>query len=241
MAVSMVLPLVFASPVPASEVSIEQFPKTVAVGQTANIAVTWKDFPGDQNYILRVQLQDSGADPPIFIFNDFEIVKPEGRLDVNLAVPYSVTASKSAKFVAAFISRTKGWDDVLTTADTGNVVEIVSDFSFKIDEYPSMVVAGETVKVKITWKGIRVSEKDYKLIVQLENWQANPQFAYVTRIEGFGPEGKAEANIKVPAHLPATKNCRFVAAFISREKNWQDMFTMTATPNEVEVVKFKPL
>lgn len=224
----------------AVDVAIEQYPKTVAAGQAANLRISWSGHKVNDEYMMRVQLQDSESVPPIFVFNDYGIDKSEGTAEITLKIPLTVTASKSAKFVAAFISRTKIWDDILYTADTGSVVEIVSDFKFALYGYPTLVNRGETVKIKVGWKGIK-ADKRYKLIVQLENWQVKPGFAYVARIDDFGPEGEAEVAIKVPESAPEAKACRFVAAFISKEKNWQDAYAITATPGEVDIVKHKPL
>ncbi len=224
----------------AVDITIDQYPKTVAAGQAANLRISWSGHTLNDEYIMRVQLQDSEAVPPIFVFNDYGIDKSEGTAEIALKIPLNVTASKSAKFVAAFISKTKIWDDILYTADTGSAVEIVSDFKFALHEYPTLVSRGEIVKVKVGWKGIK-ADKRYKLIVQLENWQVKPGFAYVSRIDDFGPEGEAELTIKVPESAPEAKACRFVAAFISKEKNWQDAYAITATPGEVDIVKHKPL
>jgi hypothetical protein len=190
---------------------------------------------------MRVQLQDSEVVPPVFVFNDFEVDKSGGQMEIPLKIPFTVTASKSAKFVAAFISKAKAWDDVLVTTYTGSIVEIASDFKFTLDKYPRLICRGETVKVKVSWKGIRAARNDYKLIVQLENWQLKPGFAYMARIDDFGTEGESEVGIKVPESAPDVRYCRFVAAFISKEKNWQDAYAITATPNEVDIVKYKPL
>jgi len=230
----------FSRPSHGAQVNIDQFPKTVSTGQNANIVVSWNDFPVSKDYMLRVQLQDSEVSPPIFVFQDFDITKPEGKLEVSLPIPLTVTASNSAKFVAAFLSKTKIWDDVLTTTDSGTLVSIVSDFKFTIDEYPTFVVKGETVNVKVSWKGVKPG-KGYKLIVQLENWQTKPGFAYVTTVVDFGAEGEKTISIKVPDSAPVVGKCRFVAAFISREKNWNDLFAMTTTPYDVEIVKHKPI
>ena len=227
-------------PCQGTEINIDRFPKAVSAGQNADLVVTWKEFSGEKEYILRVQLQDGEANPPIFVFQDLEITKPEGQLEITLPIPLTVTASESAKFVAAFISRTKVWDDVLISTDTGNVITILSDFKFTIDEYPRLVWKGETAQLKISWKGVKAS-RDYKLIVQLENWQIKPGFAYVVRIDDFGTEGERTVNIKVPDFSPEVKNCRFVAAFISKVKNWEDLFAITSTPYDVEIVKYKPL
>lgn len=223
-----------------AEIHIDWFPQTVAAGQSANLKISWKNFTVDNAYVMRVQLQDSETVPPVFVFNDLEVDKSDGQTEIALKIPFTVTSSTSAKFVAAFISKAKAWDDVLTTADTGSTVMIVSDFKFTLDEYPRLVCRGETVKVKVSWKGIK-AVKGYKLIVQLENWQIQPGFAYMARIDDFGTEGESEVSIKVPKSAPDVKYCRFVAAFISKEKNWQDAYAITATPNEVDIVKHKPL
>lgn len=221
-----------------TEISILEYPKIVSQGQQAKIKVAWKDFPTEKDYILRCQLEDQDSAFPIYIFQDVSILKQTGEMSVTLSVPPTTTSTKTAKFIAAFISKTKGWEETLTAAETAKDIEIMSDFKFAILEYPTLVNKGSVVKVRISWANV-MAGKDYKLIVQLENWGEKPGFAYVTNIENFKPTDEMVVTIKVPPEARLSKNCRFVAAFVSKKRLWSDVFAVVSTPNEVEITKYK--
>lgn len=221
-----------------AEINILEYPKMVNQGQEVKIKVAWKDFPTDKDYILRCQLEDQDSPFPIFIFQDVSVLQSKGEMSVTLPVPPTITATKTAKFIAAFISKTKGWDDTLATAETDKNIVIISDFKFAILEYPTLVNKGSVAKIKISWANV-MAGKDYKLIVQLENWGEKPGFAYITNIENFKPTDEMVVTIKVPPEAKPSKNCRFVAAFISKKKFWKNVFAVVSTPSEVEISKYK--
>ncbi len=221
-----------------TEINILEYPKIVSQGQQIKIKVAWENFPADKDYILRCQLEDQNSAFPIYIYQDVSILQQKGEMSVTLSVPPTITATKTAKFIVAFISNTKGWDETLTAAETAKDIEIVSDFKFAILEYPTLVNKGSAVKVKISWANV-MAGKDYKLIVQLENWGEKPGFAYVASIENFKPTDEMVVTIKVPPEAKPSKNCRFVAAFVSKKRSWSDVFAVVSTPNDVEITKYK--
>lgn len=221
-----------------TEIKILEYPKMVSQGQQVKVKISWKDFPVEKDYILRCQLEDKDSSFPIYIFQDISILQRTGEMSVTLSVPPTTTSTKTAKFIAAFISKAKGWDETLTTAETEKNIEIVSDFKFAILEYPTLVNKGSVAKVRISWTNVTAG-KDYKLIVQLENWGEKPGFAYVTNIADFKPTDEMTISIKIPPEAKPSKNCRFVAAFISKKKFWNDVFAVLSTPSDVEITKYK--
>lgn len=227
-----------AQPGFATEIKITEYPLIVKEGQQIKVKVSWKDFPTDKDYLLRCQLEDKESQFPIYIFQNVSILQQTGEMYVTLSIPSTVMATKTARFVAAFISNTKGWDDTLIAAETEGNIEIISDFKFVIVEYPTLVNKGSVAKIKVAWANVKAS-KNYKLVVQLENWAEKPGFAYVTEIENFKSADEMVIEVKIPPQAKPSKNCRFVAAFISKKKFWDDVFAVTSTPNEVEITKYK--
>lgn len=222
----------------ATEINILEYPKIVSQGQQVKVKISWKDFPVEKNYVLRCQLEDKDSSFPIYIFQDISILQRSGEMSVTLSVPQTTTSTKTAKFIAAFISKAKGWDDTLTVAETEKNIEIISGFKFAVLEYPTLVNRGSVAKVKISWANVTAG-KDYKLIIQLENWGEKPGFAYVTNIEDFKPTDEITVSIKIPPEAKPSKNCRFVAAFISKKKFWNDVFAVVSAPSDVEITKYK--
>ncbi len=90
-----------------AEIKILEYPKIVNQGQQVKIKVAWKDFPTDKDYILRCQLEDQDSPFPIFIFQDVSVLQSKGEMSVTLPVPPTIMATKTAKFIVAFISNTK--------------------------------------------------------------------------------------------------------------------------------------
>jgi hypothetical protein len=217
-----------------AEVKILEYPTKVSAGETIKVKVSWKNVPTDKDYILRTQLEDWEAKPPVCVVKDTSITMANGENVVTLTIPKAIGATNTAKFVAAFISKTKNWDDTLISTGTENNVALSSDFKLEIVDFPTSVTKGSTAKVKVAWKGI-TDGKGYKLIVQLENWKATPGFAYVTTVEDFKPNEEKTVDIKIPSNAAPATNCRWLAAFISKTKDWSDVFAVVATKEEVEV------
>ncbi len=219
----------------AADVNVLEFPKMVAPGEDANVKVSWNDIPTDKDYVIRVQLEDWDAKPPVCSFKDFPVSSPSGEMVAILPVASNTGGSASAKFVVAALSKSKAWDDCIASNGTDKVVTVNSAFKFDITESPVTVNKGSTAKVKLSWKDVKVSTSNYKLVVQIENWEAKPGFAYVTTITDFKPAEERVVEIKIPADAPSAKDCRFVAAFISASTDWKDVHAVVATPKDVEV------
>lgn len=219
----------------AADVNVLEFPKMVAPGEDANVKVSWNDIPTDKDYVIRVQLEDWDAKPPVCSFKDFPVSSPSGEMVAVLPVASNTGGSASAKFVVAALSKLKAWDDCIASNGTDKVVTVNSAFKFDITESPATVNKGSTVKVKLSWKDVKISPSNYKLVVQLENWDAKPGFAYVTTITDFKPAEERIVEIKIPADAHSAKDCRFVAAFISASTDWKDVHAVVSTPKDVEV------
>ena len=109
-----------------------------------------------------------------------------------------------------------------------------SKLRFEITEYPKTVNKNSTVKIKVAWNDLK-AVSDYKMIVQLENWDLQPGLSYVATLDNVDPQGEQAFDIKIPADAPITGGCRFVAALISKTAEWKDVFIAVNTPKEVEI------
>ncbi|MDP3786971.1 MAG: hypothetical protein Q8R05_05455 [Candidatus Omnitrophota bacterium] len=217
-----------------AEVKVLEYPTKVSAGETIKVKVGWKNVPTNKDYILRTQLEDWETKPPVCIFKDTPITTANDETVVTLTMPKAIVATNTAKFIAAFISKTKDWSDTLVSSGTESNIILSSDFQFEIVDFPASVTKGSTVKVKVAWKGIAAG-KDYKLIVQLENWKATPGFAYVATIADVKSSDERVVDIHIPANAAPAKNCRWLAAFISKTKEWGDAFAVVSTKEEIEV------
>ncbi|MFA5336580.1 MAG: hypothetical protein WC324_06650 [Candidatus Omnitrophota bacterium] len=221
--------------VSATEVSVLEYPKMVAPGEDVNVKVSWNGVPLDKDYVIRVQLEDWEAKPPVCSFKDFPISQASGEMVASLPVASNAGGTTSGKFVVAALSKSKAWDDCIASTATDKVITVNSAFKFEIAESPKTVSKGATAKVKVSWKDVKISPSSYKLVVQIENWEASPGFAYVTTITDFKPAEERVIEVKIPADAPSAKNCRFVAAFISAAADWKDVYAVVATLKDAEV------
>lgn len=219
----------------ATEVNVLEYPKMVATGENVNVKVGWTDVPMDKDYVIRVQLEDWDAKPPVCAFKDFSISQPSGEMVASLPVASNIGGTTSAKFVVAALSKAKNWDDCIASSSTDKVITVNSAFKFDIVESPKAVNKGSTAKLKVSWKDVKISPSNYKLIVQIENWDAKPGFAHVATITDFKPTEDRIIEIKIPADAPSAKDCRFVAAFISVATDWKDVYAVVSTPKDIEV------
>lgn len=216
------------------EVNVLEYPTKVSAGETIKVKVEWKNIPTNKDYILRTQLEDWEAKPQICIFKDTAITMGNGETVVNFTTPKTIAATNTAKLVAVFLSKSKGWGDMLVSNGTENNIAVSSNFKFEITEFPRSVSKGSTAKVKVSWQGVTVG-KEYKLIVQLENWNASPGFGYLTTIEDFKAADERTVDIQIPSNAAPAKNCRWLAAFISKTKGWSDVVATAATKDDIEV------
>mgnify|MGYP003394035261 CR=1 FL=1 len=218
----------------AAEVNIVDFPKSVAPGESVKVKISWNDIPTDKDYVLRLQLEDWDAKPPVCSFKDFPLTSASGETVMSLPVEKKSGGTSSAKFVIAALSKLKAWDDCVASNGTDKVVTVDSKLKFEIAEYPKTVNKNSTVKVKVAWNDVKAGN-GYKLIVQLENWDLQPGIAYVATLDNVNPQGEQAFDIKIPADAPTTGGCRFVAALISKTAEWKNVFIAANTPKEVEI------
>ena len=218
----------------AAEVNIVDFPKSVTPGESAQIKVSWSEVPTDKDYVLRVQLEDWEAKPPVCSFKDFPLTSGSGETVVSLPIEKKSGGSSSAKFVIAALSKSKAWDDCVASNGTDKVVAVNSKLKFEIAEYPKTVNKNSTAKIKVAWNDLKAGSS-YKMIVQLENWDLQPGLSYVATLDNVEPRGEQAFDIKIPADAPTTGGCRFVAALISKTDEWKDVFIAVNTPKEVEI------
>lgn len=216
------------------EVKVLEYPTKVSAGETVKVKVSWKNIILTKDYILRTQLEDWEAKPPVCAIKDTPISMGNGETVVTIVIPKNAGGTNSAKFVAAFISKTKDWGDTLVSNGTDSNIVVSSNFKFEIADFPNSVTKNSTAKVKIVWSGVTVG-KDYKLIVQLENWKAAPGFAYVATIGDFKASEERVVDVQIPSDAAPAKNCRWLAAFISKTKDWGDVFAVVSTKEEIEV------
>lgn len=216
----------------AGSVKIADYPTMVRPGEVAEVEVIWDDIPVNKGYMLRVQLENWDVDPGICVVKDVTEFLTRGRSKISLPIPNDIKAVKGARFVAAFISQVKNWDDALCTTFTKKDVTIKA--LLEILDYPKLVFRGDVVQVKVRWEGIPI-DKDYLLHVQLENWDVEPGIVVIGEIDDFQSEGDTTVSLRIPTELDTATGCRFVAAFISRLRGWEDTFYVTFTDKDAEI------
>lgn len=228
------LMLLCVSQLASAGVRLVRYPRIVCSGETINVKVSWAGVPLSKDYVVRAQLEDWQTNPPLCIFNDVPITRQGGEANINLAIPATLGETKKARFMAVVLSKSKNWSDTFAVAETDKNIVISRAFRLSIVEFPKSVKKGSNVKVKVSWKDVTAG-KDYKVIVQLENWDEKPGFAYAATIEDVKASGEAVVEIKIPLGAKPAKNCNFTAAFISKTKNWNDTFSVVTTEKDVEI------
>jgi hypothetical protein len=226
----------YEAAVPKASIKIINHPTLVKAGGTVDIELAWDEIPLDKGYKLRVQLENWDVSPGICVVKDITQFTAKGTMVVSLKVPNDTRASKGLRFLAAFMSTTEEWKNVLVMASTRKDVTVKG--LLDVSEYPKSIKMGEVAQVKIEWEGLpKDLAKDYKIIVQLENCDVEPGIVVVEEVDTFDATGSSTVSLDVPADLTTdpVKGCRFVAAFVSRAKGWDDVFYMTTTSKDVEI------
>ncbi|MDP3979870.1 MAG: hypothetical protein Q8Q33_00495 [Chlamydiota bacterium] len=106
--------------------------------------------------------------------------------------------------------------------------------SVSIDKYPTSIKAGDTVDVVVRWAGVP-TDKDYILRIQLENWDVNPGILILKDVEKFSESGAKVITVEVPKKTPKASGCRFLAVFLSKTDEWDDVFAVSETPKDVNI------
>ncbi len=220
----------------AASVAITDYPKSFNLGSEVEVGVTWKDIPLDKDYKFVIQLEnwDNMADS-IVSLQEIPFTKATDSLTAKINIPSKPNLGgvyNGYRFIAAFISKQKGWDDTLCLSISKKDVELLPLIS--IVDYSKLANVGGKATAKIKWTN-GPSKADYKLIVQLENWDINPGLCLFEAIEDFETSGEREITIAIPQDGRKVSGCRFLAAFISKTKEWDDTYTSVSTPKDVNI------
>ena len=226
------LTLFFVQKSEAASLVIDKFPSGVRAGDTIDVQLSWTGVPTDKDYVLRVQLENWDVNPGICIFKDVEKFSETGSLVVTLDVPKNTNKGQGCRILAAFLSKSVEWDDVLVVATTEKAINLGS--LLNISNAPVEVQGGQEASVDVSWEGVPTNE-GYKLVVQLENWDVKPGMLYLKEITSFQAKGSEKVKVSVPGNARAVAGCRFVAAFISSTEGWNKVFAVDRTEKNVSV------
>ncbi len=221
-------------------INIIDYPEEVVAGEDAQFTLKWNDIPENSKYILIVQLENWDIKPAVCIRKDITSYKARDTKKITLEIPPGTTLSpikEGFRFVAAFLSRGKEWEETLCVAATPKDVNLRSKIN--IINFPAIVFPGEKAKVRVSWHDIP-TDAGYMLIVQFENWDAKPPVVNYTEISDFKSSGSRTAEVKIPDEARSSSfisGYRFVAAFISAEKGWEDLFAADATSKVISIKK----
>lgn len=95
-------------------VSIADYPVVVFPGQPATVTVAWGSVPTDGRYKLRVQLENKFQEPHVFYFPaDLTHYNASETRTITISIPANASPRVASRFVAAFLSTTMEWGDVL--------------------------------------------------------------------------------------------------------------------------------
>lgn len=216
----------------AATIEIVNYPTIVYPGEKTDIEIKWFELTPDPNYFIKIQLENWDAKPGFFIGYDIPTFTSNGTTVVTLDIPKEFQATAGCRFVAAVLSKTKFWSDI--QAMTATKKEITVGAFLKIESYPKIVLRGELAQINLGWNKIPKSG-NYKLVVQLENWDVTPSILVTSELEDFESEGNATVLVSVPKELSQASNCRFTAAFISKIKGWDDTFCVFKSTKDVSI------
>ncbi len=217
-----------------ASVTIIDYPAVVTPCGLAEIKVAWDGVDIDKGYILRLQLENWDIDPGICITKDITEFSTRGTSTISLEIPSDIRPAEELRFIVTFISGTGGWDDVLCMTATSKDVSIKG--LLEILDYPKLIFRGESAQVKVEWRGLPEGmSKDYRLLVQLENWDIEPGVVITQEIKEFESEGDHVVSLDIPEGLNPVSSCSFVAAFLSRSRGWDDVFYIVRTDKDVEI------
>jgi len=223
-------------PIQKESVKVINYPNFVKAGGSADIEVAWDEIPVDKGYKLRVQLENWDVTPGICIIKDVTEFTTKGTAAVSLKIPGDIRATKGLRFVVAFISASQEWKDMLCKTSTKKDVTVKG--LLEISSYPKAIIQGEAAKVEVKLENLpKDLSTNYKLLVQLENWDVSPGIVVTGDVDSFESNGTSVVSLDVPADLTVdpVSGCRFVAAFVSRAKGWDDVFYMVTTDKDVAI------
>jgi hypothetical protein len=102
--------------------------------------------------------------------------------------------------------------------------------------YPITAYAGRSIEAGIAWRNLPANASDnYKLIVQIENWDISPGVFYQSVFTNFGSTGALTMTLDIDPNQALTSTqpitrARYVAAFISRQCDWCDTLAADFSP-----------
>jgi hypothetical protein len=216
----------------AASVVIDKYPTSVRAGDKVDVQITWSGVPKDKDYVLRVQLENWDVNPGICVFKDLEKFGESGTEVITLDVPKNTTKGSGCRILAAFLSKSAEWDDVLVVAESQKNINVGSLLA--IQDYPKEIQAGQDVTVDVAWEGVPTNE-NYKLVVQLENWDVKPGIVYLKEVTSFKAKDNQKVTISVPANARGANGCRLIAAFISQTEGWNKVFSIDRTEKDVTI------
>ncbi|MDP8217784.1 MAG: hypothetical protein P9M03_03550 [Candidatus Theseobacter exili] len=217
------------------KIKIMRYPRSLTPGETAYVEVYWSNVENDGNYKLIVQLENWDIKPGICYISEETNYKKSDRKRFAIKIPKNAIPSSECRFLATFLSKSSGWKDVLGPVEsTPKNVTIRS--LLKIDIYPRVVIAGSKPRIKVSWNSFP-NKDNYKLLVQLENWSVKPGICYKREIQKFNDAGTGVVVLRVPSNAKAISNCRFVAAFLSKTRGWDDSLSTVRTEKDVAIVR----
>ena len=97
---------------------ISGYPKIVQAGTTISFDVSWEGIPTNQDLKLVYQLENWDVKPGIVYYKEITNFKQKDSVTVELDVPQNARAAEGCRIVAAFISKTEGWNKTFTVART---------------------------------------------------------------------------------------------------------------------------
>ncbi|MBN2406378.1 MAG: discoidin domain-containing protein [Elusimicrobia bacterium] len=112
-----------------------------------------------------------------------------------------------------------------------NIKEILA-----VKQYPKEIAPGSKIEVAVEWDKAP-SSGEYKMVVQLENWDYKPGVCIMEEIADFDKSGSKKVILAIPDDVPTIGGYRIVAAFVSKKKNWDDAFFVTGTKKNITVTE----
>ncbi|MDP3981429.1 MAG: LamG domain-containing protein [Chlamydiota bacterium] len=216
-------------------IEILSYDLTVEAGDLADINVKWRNLNPD-TYKLVAQLENWGVEPVILHFIEMTGFSPDGNQTLQIPVSIDSNTATGCRYVVAALSKTQGWGDVQAVADTPSDVAVTAPMfpSIQIINYDASVHAGSQAHIEVVWTDL--NPNDYKLVVQLENWNVQPPILHLSESTGFASSGHEVFSLDIPAGSNTSGGCRYVVAALSKTQGWGDVQAAADTPANVEVL-----
>ena len=108
-------------------VAVTDYPVFAYPDQPVTVTVAWDNIPTDGRYMLRVQLENKLQWPHYYTWTDIISYSTTETRTITIPAPADAGPRCGSRFVAAFISPTVTWNDVLVTDFPPRDVTIESD------------------------------------------------------------------------------------------------------------------